>query len=172
MSPLLKGVTPENSEELHRISAENQLRVLNSQYESLFNSICKFATIICNVPIAMITFVDEQTVWIKIESGADGISQVPCTDAFCGWVVKNDAYLEIPDISLDPNHFSHPLVAAQPNFRFYAGAPLKLPLGEVIGTLCIFDTKPNALDETQKLVLIALAEVLNKALVFKNHIKH
>lgn len=55
---------------------------------------------------------------------------------------------------------------------FYAGVPIKLPLGEVIGALCVFDIKPNAMSEHQKKMLVELANVISKALVMKNHLKH
>ena len=55
---------------------------------------------------------------------------------------------------------------------FYAGAPIKLPLGEVIGALCVFDIKPNTMSDYQKKMLVELADVISKALVMKNHLKN
>lgn len=86
--------------------------------------------------------------------------------------MTNDEYLEVPDTTLDASHACHPLVTDTPNFMFYAGAPLKLPLGEVIGALCVFDTKPNAMSQHQKNMLVELANVITKALVIKNHMSH
>ncbi|MBC7698008.1 MAG: GAF domain-containing protein [Bacteroidia bacterium] len=155
-----------------RISAVRKLQVLDSQFEVFYQAVTKLAATISDAPVAMITFVDDQTIWIKSAIGVPGVTQVPRKDAFCGWVVTNDEYLEVPNTTLDSTHACHPLVTDSPNFMFYAGVPIKLPLGEVIGALCVFDIKPNAMSEHQKKMLVELANVISKALVMKNHLKH
>lgn len=172
MSELLNTTNLQIDNESIRISSIRKLQVLDSQFEIFYQAVTKLASTICDVPVAMITFVDDQTIWIKSAIGVPGVTQVPRENAFCGWVVTNDEYLEVPNTTLDPNHSCHPFVKDSPNFMFYAGVPLKLPLGEVIGALCVFDTKPNAMSDYQKKMLIELANVICKALVMKNHLKH
>ena len=86
--------------------------------------------------------------------------------------MTDDEYLEAPNTTLDPTHACHPLVTDSPNFMFYAGVFLKLPLREVIGALCVFDIKPNAMSDHQKKMLVELANVISKTLVMKNHLIH
>ena len=81
----------------------------------------KLTATICDAPVAMITFVDDQTFWIKSAIGIPEVTQVPRKDAFCGWVLTDDEYLEAPNTTLYPTHACHPLVTDSPNFMFYAG---------------------------------------------------
>ncbi len=43
-----------------------------------------------------------------------------------------------------------PLVAGEPNIRFYAGCPLHPDNGDALGTLCIIDRVPRRFDEMRR----------------------
>ena len=51
--------------------------------------------------------------------------------------------LVIPDLTQDSRTAENPLVTGEPNIRFYAGAPLRMPNGQVVGSLCVIDIKPR-----------------------------
>lgn len=155
-------------DEKRRVHALRQLNVLDSQYEALYDSITALAAKITNMPIAIITLLDEDRIWFKSVVGLTGVTQTPRKSRYCDWVVTQNEYLEIEDISKDPLHCQHPLVNGETKFMFYAGAPITLPLGEVIGVLCVFDKMPNKLNEMQRDILIGLANVISKALVTKS----
>lgn len=149
---------------------ERKIQVLDSQYESLYHSINKLAATISNTPIAMITFLHDQHVWM--ESGAD-YSQIvrhAQKEIFYNWAIASDQYIEIPDTSLVSDQSTQSLNTYYPHLKFYAGVPLKLPLGEVIGVLSVLDIKPNSMNQYQKNMLLALADVVAKSLVFKHHL--
>ena len=80
--------------------------------------------------------------------------------------------MEIKDATLDERFKNNPLVTGEHNIRFYAGAPITLPLGEKIGTICVLDRITHELDDTQKAALESLAKVVAKALVIRDiHLK-
>ena len=58
----------------------------------------------------------------------------------------------------------NPHVTGFPHIRFYAGAPVLIEPGLVLGTLCIIDTKPRALSDEDKANLIDLAGVVSNLL--------
>ena len=150
------------------VSDLHRFLVLDSQFEILYDSITNLAAKICKVPVALITFVDDHRIWFKSEVGYSYVTDIPRSDLFCGLVAKKNEYLEIHDIDKDESHKDHDYDLDGRKFRFYAGAPVKLPLGELVGVVCVFDTKPKKLTEQQREVLLGLADILTKALVTKN----
>ena len=61
------------------------------------------------------------------------------------------------NLATDPRFAENPAVTGQLGFRFYAGCPVVDPDGFTLGSLCVIDTRPRTLDETQKQILSNLA---------------
>ena len=55
-------------------------------------------------------------------------------------------------------------MTGDPDVRFYAGAPIVLPGGERIGTVCVIDRAPRQLDEHQRTMLRSLAAIVGAML--------
>lgn len=51
--------------------------------------------------------------------------------------------LVVPDAHADARFADNPLVTGDPRVRFYAGAPLTVRDGLVLGTLCAIDHQPR-----------------------------
>ena len=58
--------------------------------------------------------------------------------------------MEVPDTLLDDRFKDNPLVADQPNIRFYAGFVLQSHDDYNLGTLCIIDDKPRKLSDADR----------------------
>jgi PAS domain-containing protein len=65
-----------------------------------------------------------------------------------------------PDLAADPEWSGHPVVDGRlGRTRFYASAPMRLPSGDVLGTLCVVDEEPRELTGEQVDRLADLATV-------------
>lgn len=65
----------------------------------------------------------------------------------------------VPNATRNPRFHDNPLVTGDSNVRFYAGTPLTLPSGESLGTLCIIDSQPRALDHVELAILQSLRDL-------------
>ena len=135
---------PENESE--RLGALRALLLLDTPPEERFDRIVQFAAREFDVPIALISLVDENRQWFKSRVGLDAC-ETSREVSFCGHALSMDAPLVIEDALLDERFADNPLVAGPPHIRFYAGAQLRLASGLVVGTLCLIDQAPRRLDE-------------------------
>ncbi len=62
----------------------------------------------------------------------------------------------VPDIERDPRFTDNEPIKLW-DIRFYAGVPLRIAGGQVIGALCILDSQPRTLDEHEVALLQTIA---------------
>jgi len=118
--------------------------------------IVNLASQLCEKPVALITLLDEDVNWLKVRKGVDE-GTMPRETSFCQYSIQQEGLLIVPDASSDERFENNPLVHHSPKVRFYAGAPLTLRNGLKMGTLCLFDLKPNHLTSMQQETLMILS---------------
>ncbi len=155
---------PFSSEEMRRLAALRELGVLDTLPEAAFDTITATAAQLCGVPIALISLVDAQRQWFKSNFGLHGATETPRDVAFCDHAIRDDMLFEVEDATRDPRFAENPLVTGAPDIRFYAGAPIVMPGGERIGTVCVIDRAPHHLDEHQRATLGHLATIVGSML--------
>jgi diguanylate cyclase (GGDEF)-like protein len=133
-------LTPDN--EANRLKSLNKLNILDTPPEERFDRVTRLAKSLFNVPIALVSLVDSSRQWFKSCFGVD-VSETGREISFCGHTILQDSVLVIEDASNDERFKDNPLVAGEPNIRFYAGYPLTSHDGYNLGTLCIIDDKPR-----------------------------
>ncbi len=162
----MRAPIPEN--EAERLRQLRDLVVLDSEPEELFDSLTRLASQVCGVPIALVSLIDSERQWFKANVGLPGVNETPRDVAFCAHAIASDEpLLEVRNASADPRFFDNPFVAAEAGIRFYAGAPLVLPGGHRIGTLCVIDHQERKLDAAQAAMLTTLARIASEALVMR-----
>jgi GAF domain-containing protein len=145
--------------EQQRLAALYELLLLDTPPEQRFDTIVDFAASEFDVPICLITLLDHDRQWFKARAGLAACS-TPRDISFCGHAILQPDVMVVPDATADPRFSDNPLVTSDPNIRFYAGAPLILPSGHAVGTLCIIDTKPRTLDKVELSILESMRDLL------------
>jgi predicted PurR-regulated permease PerM len=161
-----------------RLDALRASGALDARARLLFDTAAKRAADIFDVPMAMVSLIDESVQDVRGAFGAlpasaeargaaqpvvaDG-SNFPRALSLCGHVVANANTLVIPDIGRDLRFAGNPVLQAK-GLRFYAGAPLRDSAGHVLGTLCLLDAMPHSLSKREVRLLEAMADDVMEAL--------
>ncbi len=155
---------PKPDNEAARIAALYALLILDTPPEQRFDRIVDFAAQEFDVPIALITLLDDDRQWFKAAVGMGTTCQTSRDISFCGHTILRREIMVIPDAALDPRFADNPLVTGPPHIRFYAGAPLVLDSGYALGSLCIIDTQPRELDGIEMAILSTLRHLVMQEL--------
>ena len=159
--PLEKTViqAPLPHNEKQRLKALRELLILDTPPEERFDRISTFAAKEFDVPMALVSLVDRDRQWFKSNFGLDAC-ETPRDISFCGHAVAQSKPLVILDALDDPRFADNPLVTGHPFVRFYAGAGLRLPYGQVVGTLCVMDRRPRTFDRLDIAILCGLRDLV------------
>ena len=161
---------PLPANETERLARLRELMVLDSAPEPLFDSLTRMASQVCGTPIGLVSLVDAERQWFKAQVGLPGASETPRDVAFCAHAILQDSVFEVSDARADARFAANPLVTSAPGVGFYAGAPLTLPGGERIGTLCVIDHQARRLSPEQTRMLVQLAQMVTQALVMRREL--
>ncbi|RBO80226.1 sensor domain-containing diguanylate cyclase [Marinomonas aquiplantarum] len=141
-----------------RLSNLRSLGILDTDAEERFDRVTRLAQRMFDVPIALVSLVDESRQWFKSCLGLE-VRETPRDISFCGHAILGSEPFIVPDASLDQRFADNPLVTGPPNVRFYAGVPLAYGDGTKMGTLCIIDQRPHYLSEQDLEALVDLAKM-------------
>ncbi|WP_176955998.1 GAF domain-containing protein [Catalinimonas alkaloidigena] len=133
-------------------------KILDTSPEKELDELAEIASAVCGTPISLISFLDDTRQWFKARRGID-VSETPRSVSFCQHALHQAKEVLVIDDPLNDERFkANPFVQGAPYIRFYAGAPLETPNGNVLGTLCVIDTKPRKITGDQKKALMLLAK--------------
>lgn len=161
---------PLPANEKERLEALHSYDIMDSLPEEQYDAIVRLASYICEVPVAFISFIDEERQWFKSKRGLE-MESTARVDSFCQHTIMGDTLVEIPDASKSELFADSKFVTAEPQIRFYASAPLVDPNGFSIGSLCVFDTKPRELNDEQRDAMRTLASEVISHLVLRKQKK-
>lgn len=143
-------------DETTRLLALHGLGLLDTLPEGSYEQLLRIAAALCGTPMGAVTLVDAGRQWFKARVGLDR-PETPRDEAFCAYtILQEDGLMVVEDARLDPRFADNPAVLGDPNIRFYAGAPLRLPDGSAVGSLCVIDRVPRTLGSGQREALLAL----------------
>lgn len=150
-------IIPKNEEE--RIKDLYHYSILDTLPDSYFNNLAFIVAQFFETPIALISFVETESVFFKGNVGMEGTLKTDRGSSLCALAILNDEVTVFTDTLSEPCLLTNPLVRGKFGLRFYAGAPLVTPNGYSIGTLCIIDKKPRSFDLKERDLLNRFAKI-------------
>ena len=147
---------PKPQNEAARQQALDELQILDTLEEQVYDDLTLIATEICQTPIALVSLIDRDRQWFKSHQGLDA-HETPRELAFCAHAILDDHVFVVEDTLKDERFHDNPLVTGGPNIKFYAGAPLILRNNIRVGTLCVIDDHARPFSDKQRQALEALA---------------
>lgn len=146
------------NDEKFRLDALHSYGILDTNYEEEFDELTELASTVCEMPISLVTLIDEDRQWFKSSFGIE-VQETPRDISFCAHAIKEpNSIFEVSNTADDNRFFDNPLVIDGPKVGFYAGVPLINKNGYSLGTLCVIDSKPNKLNASQEKSLKVLAK--------------
>jgi diguanylate cyclase (GGDEF)-like protein len=143
------------------LRALHGLKILDTGEEERFDRITRLAMRMFNMPIALVSLVDQDRQWFKSRQGLEAC-ETGRDVSFCGHAILHEGALVVSDALADPRFSDNPLVTGEPRIRFYAGHPVHAPDGARIGTLCIIDRVPRTLSHEDLVALGDLAGMVDR----------
>ncbi|MGV7563489.1 GAF domain-containing protein, partial [Mycobacterium kansasii] len=87
---------------------------------------------LCATPVALVSLVADDRQWFKARVGCPPC-QTDLNSSVCAHALAApDEVLVSPDLTTDVRTLANPFVTGEPFIRFYAGAPLVSPDGQVL----------------------------------------
>ena len=146
---------PPPEHEAARLEVLGRYRIIGTPPEECFDNITHLAAYVCGTPIALISFIDQNSQWFKSRVGWD-VDEIPRGASLCAHTIQQFEVLVVSDTLADEKMKASPL-ATHGGVRFYAGVPLLTSEGYALGTLCVMDSVPRDLTEDQTEALRRLA---------------
>ena len=141
--------------ESSRVESLRSFRILGTSREQVFDDIAHLAALICDVPVAIIAFIDEQRVWFKAKIGLE-LDEIPRDGSFCAYAILQSDVLIVPE-PLSDERFTSSFLVKQIGIQFYAGVPLITDDAHSVGALAVMDRVPHLMtaEQTDSLRILA-----------------
>jgi len=163
-------ITPEiPPNEAQRLARLHALALLDTGPEAALDSFTELAASLMRMPVALISLVAGERQWFKSAVGQPQGAQTGRDVSFCGHAILCDGVFEVEDARSDPRFADNPLVLGEPYVVHYAGAPLVMPRGERIGTLCLIDQRPGRLSDSERETLMRMARSIVNVLLLREN---
>jgi diguanylate cyclase len=168
-------LTPDAISDGARIAALRDLGLLDTEPEPEFDRFTRLAVDLLGAPVALVSLVERDRQFFKSACGLSGdwalARQTPLSHSFCQHVVERREPLVIADAR------RHHLVAENLAVRdlsviAYAGIPLTLADGHVVGAFCAIHTHPHEWTEHELRILADLAAAVRTQLELRRALAH
>jgi serine phosphatase RsbU (regulator of sigma subunit)/GAF domain-containing protein len=126
--------------DLGRLAAVHATALLDAEAEESFDRLTRIAKRLTGAPLAFMTVVDEtRSFWLSSQGLPEGAArQNTVEESFCRYVLGGDS-LVLADVTADERTADNPSITGM-GVRAWAGFPVRMPDGQVLGSFCVVDT--------------------------------
>ncbi len=142
-----------------RLRALRRSGLLDPSADAVFDRYTRLATRLLGTPVALLSLVESNRQTTLSIVGAE-LKQAPLSHSFCQHVVAGDAPLVIDDAPTHPLGKTNGAVADY-GVQAYAGAPVRGPGGEALGSFCVVSDVPRTWTESDIRVIEELAAAIS-----------
>jgi diguanylate cyclase (GGDEF)-like protein len=143
--------------EANRVAALRSLSLLDTPPQASFDRITRFCAELFDCSVALISLVDANRQWFLARSGVN-VCETTRDISFCSHAIEMGRTLLVTDALEDGRFKDNSLVTAGPRIRSYLGVPISDPDGNLLGTLCVADSRPQHFDERHREQLVYFAK--------------
>lgn len=146
--------------EERRLAELRDYSVLDRPADGELTAVVRLAAAVVNVPTATLNLIDEDRQCQLAAVGFPGGDSARA-DSMCAVRFLEGRTVWTADAAEHPDYADNPWVTGRHGrVRFYASVPLVTPAGNVLGTLCLFDSAPRGLSEAEMRLLEDAAAVV------------
>ena len=131
--------------------------ILDTPPEPAFDELVRRAQDAVHVPVAWLSFFDDEREWIKARAGI-AVTELRREESFAFGKLDENTPLVVEDAARSELR-SHRLVAGETGLRFLCAMPLATAEGFVLGTLSVMDHSPRHMTAHERRALENLAQL-------------
>ncbi len=139
-----------------RLAALAATGLLGSAPTPGFDRLTRLAARLLRAPVSLVSLVDDHRQFFKSAAGLPEPRETPLSHSFCQHVVRLGESFVVEDAAHDARVAGN-LAISELNVAAYAGVPLVLADGHVLGSFCVIDTVPRTWSQDDLEVLAELA---------------
>ena len=167
-----KQASRQDAEETGRLAALRALRILDAPPEACFDTITRLAAAHLRTEVAFLAFMDETRVWVMSNCGRTS-KEFPRQGSFTAEVIVAGKSIVVANVEAQHETQYEALYGdcgisrlhRAWSMRFFAGVPVRMADGVVVGALCLGDTKSHSSFGEEELSLLQrLAELVGDQL--------
>jgi two-component sensor histidine kinase len=158
-----------------RLAALDATGLLDSPVDESFDRMTRLLVRLLEAPVALVSLVDGERQFFKSQVGLSepwaSQRETPLSHSFCQHVVTSGEALIVE------NAPEHPVVCdnravTELGVAAYLGVPLTTPSGQVLGSLCVVDTKPRQWRDEEVKIIRDVAEIVMREIALRREIHY
>ncbi|MGI4734447.1 MAG: GAF domain-containing protein [Janthinobacterium lividum] len=151
-------------DEAQRLQSLRAYTLLHAPPERVFAELVALSAHVFGLPVSLLALVEADEVLYKANYGLPGLRGLPRAETFCDLAIRQNKCVVFWDVDQAQHALlTEAAVAAvrARGVRFYAGAPLRLPDAQTVGTLCVVGYEPRPFSAQEQHLLVQLAQVVS-----------